>query len=590
MPTNGAITPPSAVDEQVAAQHRGRGDGAEAHAPERERDQRDDHERVEDDGGEDRAARAVEAHHVERVERRERAGEHRRDDREVLRHVVRDREGRQRAAGDQHLLADLDDVDQLRRIRVEVDHVAGLLRRLRAGVHRHADVRLRERRGVVGAVTGHRDEVATRLLALDQRHLVLGRRLGEEVVDTRLVGDRLRRQGVVARDHHGADAHPAQLLEALADALLDDVLEVHDAQCTAVLGHDERRAAGRGDLVDRCAELRRDRPSCLLDPALHRVCGALADVASVDLDPAHARLGGELDHVRAVQVAASQREALLRQNDDRAPLRRLVGQARELRCVGQLLLADARSGNEVRRLPVAERDRAGLVEQQRRAVARSFDRAAAEREDVALHEPVHAGDADRGEQRADRRRDQAHEQRHEHDHGLLRARVDRERLERDDGEQQDDRQAREQDVECDLVRRLLAAGALDEGDHAVEEALSGPRRHAHHDLVREDARAAGDGAAIAAGLADHGCRLAGDGRLVDGGDAFDHVAVAGDHLAGGHDDHVAHLELRARRRPRASRRLGGAGPWSPRASCAAWRPVPCRGLPPSPRRSSRTRP
>ena len=155
-----------------------------------------------------------------------------------------------------------------------------------------------------------------------------------------------------------------------------------------------------------------------------------------------------------------------------------------MRGVGQLLLADARSGNEVRRLPVSERDRAGLVEQQRRAIARRFDRAAAEREDVALHEPVHAGDADRREERTDRGRDQAHEQRHEHDHGLLRAGVDRERLQRDDGEQQDDRQAREQDVEGDLVRRLLAAGALDEGDHAVEEALSGPRRHAHHDLVR----------------------------------------------------------------------------------------------------------
>ena len=45
---------------------------------------------------------------------------------------------------------------------VEVDHVAGLFGRLRAGVHRHADVGLRERGRVVGAVAGHRDQPARR--------------------------------------------------------------------------------------------------------------------------------------------------------------------------------------------------------------------------------------------------------------------------------------------------------------------------------------------------------------------------------------------------------------------------------------------
>ena len=53
--------------------------------------------------------------------------------------------------------------------------------------------------------------------------------------------------GIVAGDHHGADAHLAQLGEALADAALDDVLEVDDAQQFAVLGDGQRRAAGLGD-------------------------------------------------------------------------------------------------------------------------------------------------------------------------------------------------------------------------------------------------------------------------------------------------------------------------------------------------------
>ena len=62
-------------------------------------------------------------------------------------------------------------------LRVEVDHVAGFLGRLGAGVHGHADVRLRQRRGVVGAVAGHGHELAARLLRADELHLGLGRGL-----------------------------------------------------------------------------------------------------------------------------------------------------------------------------------------------------------------------------------------------------------------------------------------------------------------------------------------------------------------------------------------------------------------------------
>ena len=51
-------------------------------------------------------------------------GEQRRDDGEVLGHVVGDGEGGERTPGDEQLLADLDDVDELGRVGVEVDHVA----------------------------------------------------------------------------------------------------------------------------------------------------------------------------------------------------------------------------------------------------------------------------------------------------------------------------------------------------------------------------------------------------------------------------------------------------------------------------------
>ena len=164
----------------------------------------------------------------------------------------------------------------------------------------------------------------------------------------------------------------------------------------------------------------------------------------------------------------------------------------ELRGVGELLLGHARQRDELGRLPVAERDRAGLVEQQRVHVAGRLDRAARHRQHVALHEPVHAGDADRRQQPADRRRNQADEQRDQHEHRLRRARVDRERLQRDDRQQEDDRQARQQDVERDLVRRLLPLGAFDERDHPIEERVARIRGDADLDPVRQHARAAGD--------------------------------------------------------------------------------------------------
>ena len=117
------------------------------------------------------------------------------------------------------------------------------------------------------------------------------------------------------------------------------------------------------------------------------------------------------DELGADQLALAQAVAVLGQHDDRAALGRLVGEARELRGVGELLLGHAVDREERVGLPVAEGDGAGLVEQQRGAVARGLDRAAAHRQHVAAHEPVHARDADRGEQAADRRRDEAHEQR-----------------------------------------------------------------------------------------------------------------------------------------------------------------------------------
>ena len=172
--------------------------------------------------------------------------------------------------------------------------------------------------------------------------------------------------------------------------------------------------------------------------------------------------------VKGTNVAPVRRQlvlaqpVLLGQHDDRAPLRRLVGQRGELRDLREVALGDAGHRHERRGLPVAERDGAGLVEEQDVDVAGRLDRAPGEREDVAAHQPVHARDADRGEQRADGRRDERDEQRDERRDRHRRVREVRERPQRDDHREEDHREADEQDAQGDLVRRPAALGALDE--------------------------------------------------------------------------------------------------------------------------------
>ena len=210
-------------------------------------------------------------------------------------------------------------------------------------------------------------------------------------------------------------------------------------------------------------------------------------------------------------------------------------------------------------------------------VARRLDGPARHRQHVVLHQPVHAGDADRREQAADRRGNQADEQRDQHEHGLRRAGVDRQRLQRDDGDEKDDGEAGEQDVERDLVRRLLSVGAFDERDHAIEERLARVGGDLDPDPVREHARAAGHGGAVSAGLANHGRGLAGNRAFVDGRDTLDDVAVAGNDLTGRHGRHRPRSEAAPPTRssvPSARSRLASVSVFARRSvsACALPRP------------------
>ena len=240
-----------APNQQVAAKQGVGPDGTILHALQGDGDQQRDDDRVEDHGREDRRGGRVQVHDVQRLEPGQRGGEQGRHDGKILGQVVGDGKRGQRTAGHEQLLADLDHLDQLRGVAVEIDHVAGFLGGLRARVHRHADVGLGQRRGVVRAVAHHGHQLAALLLLADIGELGLGRGLGDVVVHAGLLGNGLGRERVVAGDHHGSQAHAAEPFKSFGDARLEDVFQ-HDHAGNAIpFADQQRRRAFAGDAGNR---------------------------------------------------------------------------------------------------------------------------------------------------------------------------------------------------------------------------------------------------------------------------------------------------------------------------------------------------
>ena len=145
---------------------------------------------------------------------------------------------------------------------------------------------------VVRAVAGHGDQPPARLVLADQLELRFRSRFGQEIVHAGLGGDGRGRERVVTRDHDRADAHLAQLAEALPDAALDDVLQLNDAEHARALGDHQRRARPRFAIR---LDLRRTAagkmPLCASPTSplrRRRPCGCCRP--PIEVDAAHARL------------------------------------------------------------------------------------------------------------------------------------------------------------------------------------------------------------------------------------------------------------------------------------------------------------
>ena len=204
--------------------------------------------------------------------------------------------------------------------------------------------------------------------------------------------------------------------EALLDVGLHHVLQMDDAEQPAALGDRERRAAGARDAFDGGAEAPA-APTAAAMPASLRIASTapLRMLRPSRSTPEMRVVGGERDRLAASRpIWLGQAEIRPWRGPRSSGLPASRRQAGEQRGLGERLLVDAGHRDELGRHAVAEGDGAGLVEQQRVDVAGGLDRAARGGEDVEADQPVHAGDADGGQQPADGGRDQRDEQRREH--------------------------------------------------------------------------------------------------------------------------------------------------------------------------------
>ena len=335
--------------------------------------------------------------------------------------------------------------------------------------------------------------------------LRLRRRLGEEVVDARLVGDLRRREPVVAGDHHRADAHRAQPVEALAHAVLDDVLELDHAEHLGVAGDGERRRALRGRRgrarprarggawppssatqrrIASPAPLRSRVP--LKSTPLIRVCAVNGTKRASQRARARARAARTAWRARRSSgPRASRRPATPSAPPRRAPPRATPGigtNAAAWRLPS--VIVPVLSSSSTSTSPDASTARPDSASTLRRT-SRSMPAipialssapivvgisATSSAISTVIEMSVPANSPNGRSVTTTTRKTIVSPA----------SRID----------------------ERDLVRRLAPRGALDERDHPVEERLPGLLRDLDHDPVREHARAAGDRAAVAAGLAD----------------------------------------------------------------------------------------
>ncbi len=274
-------------------------------------------------------------------ERRIGGHEHRRNDGEVLGDVVGDRKRRQRASGDEKLLADRDHLDELGRVAVEVHHVAGFFRGHGASIHRHADVGLRQRGGVVGAVAGHCHEPARRLFLPDVLELVLWVACARK--------SSTPASAAIAAAVSGLSPVIMMLrmpmrrscaMRSFIPPLTMSFRWMTPSSALAV-GYRERRSAVARDAIAHSWKSPGTAPPRSMTNFTIASVAPLRSCRPSKVHAAHAGIGRERNERRLVlrDMAAPEAIFLFRENDNRPAFGSLVRQAGQLRRIRQFLVA-----------------------------------------------------------------------------------------------------------------------------------------------------------------------------------------------------------------------------------------------------------
>ena len=176
--------------------------------------------------------------------------------------------------------------DDAAQVALDERDAGALHRDVGAGAHRDADVGLGQRRRVVDAVAGHRDDAALGLQPLDRFGFLVGQHLGATSSSPSLPRHGLGRRPVVAGEHDDAEALGVQERRSApaADSLIGSAMPSRPAAWPSIGDEDDGLAVaaqlfgplGKRAEVDpraRSSERRvADRHRAAVDRARRRPC------------------------------------------------------------------------------------------------------------------------------------------------------------------------------------------------------------------------------------------------------------------------------------------------------------------------------
>src|SRR5439155_27245367 len=135
-----------------------------------------------------------------------------------------------------------------------------------------------------------------------------------------------RSQRVVTGNHHGANAHRAEMVETLTHSALDDVCQGDHPEHAPILSHQEGRAASIGNVGDALLGFVWHLVATLRDIFRYRFRSTFADLQPIEVDAGHSRLSrkGNESRVAITELPSAQAIFFFSEDNDRTTLGRFI--------------------------------------------------------------------------------------------------------------------------------------------------------------------------------------------------------------------------------------------------------------------------